>query len=79
MRAIEQRYTPKFQIGRLNVTKMSTISKSICNSSQNPTVFFPPRAEQADYKMNMNVQNDNEQPVWGKKMRKPAILKMTVT
>lgn len=22
--------------------------------------FFPPRAEQADYKMNMNVQNDNE-------------------
>lgn len=44
-----------------------------------PNSFFSPRAEQVDYKIPMNMQNDNEQPVWREKMRKPAILKMTVT
>lgn len=41
--------------------------KECCNYLPNhlqfqskPNSFFPPRAEQADYKMNMNVQNDNE-------------------
>lgn len=78
MRATEQIYT-KISDWKTQCYKDVNYLQINLQFQSKPNSFFPPRAEQADYKMNMNVQNDNEQPVWGKKMRKPAILKMTVT
>ena len=80
MRAIKREIYTKISDWKTQCYKeVNYLQINLQFQSKPNSLFFPPRAEQADYKMNMNMQNDNEQPVWGEKMRKPAILKVTVT